>query len=71
MRLYKLTEEYVAETETEAIAASDYFRKDGEEHGYSVSSCGYIHKVKKAKGEIIDKKWVVKVVKIIGGIWDE
>lgn len=71
MRLYKQTEEYVADTEGEAIKASEYFKKDGIEKGYVVSSCGYTHKEKKQKGEVIDEKWIVKVVKVIGGIWDE
>lgn len=70
MRLLKKTEEYRVDSEIEAKEAMEKFRGEAAEKGYSVSSCGYTYKEKKAKGEIIDAAWVVKVVKIYGVVWD-
>lgn len=70
MRLYKVTEEYVANSEQEAINLIEAFRKDAEEKGYNLSSCKYTYKTKKAKGEIIDEAWPTVVTKVFGGIWD-
>ena len=40
MRLYKVTEEYVADSEQEAINLIEAFRKDAEEKGYILSFIG-------------------------------
>lgn len=71
MRLIKQTEEFCVDTEEEARAVQEHFRKEAAEKGYVISSSGYTYKTKKSKGEIVDEAWVVKVVKAIGGIWDE
>ena len=70
MRLYKVTEEYVADSEQEAVNIIEAFRKDAAEKGYTLGNCSYTYKTKKAKGEIIGECWTVVVKKILGGIWD-
>ncbi len=71
MRLIKRTEEYVVDTEEEAIKAIQNFREDAEEHGHTVGASGYTYKTKKAKGEIIGEQYLIKVTRILGGIWDD
>lgn len=71
MRLIKRTEEYVVDTEEEAIKAIQNFREDAEEHGHTVGASGYTYKTKKAKGEIIAEQYLIKVTRILGGIWDD
>ena len=70
MRLYKVTEEYVADSEQEAINLIENFRKDAESKGYILSGCKYTYKTKKAKREIIDEAWPTAITKVFGGIWD-
>lgn len=69
--LLKQTDEIRANSEEEAKAIMEDFRTDAKEKGYTLGASGYTYKTKKAKGEIIDEAWVVKVVKVIGGVWDE
>ena len=69
MRLLKETIEIRVNSEIEAKEAMEKFRSEAAEKGYSVGSCGYTYKEKKAKGEIIDEAWIVKVVKVYGGVW--
>lgn len=71
MRLIKRTEEYVVDTEEEAIKAIQNFREDAEEHGHTVGASGYTYKTKKAKGEVIGEQYLIKVTRILGGIWDD
>lgn len=71
MRLIKRTEEYVVDTEEEAIKAIQNFREDAEQHGHTVGASGYTYKTKKAKGEIIGELWVTSIKKIFGGVWDD
>lgn len=71
MRLIKRTEEYVVDTEEEAIKAIQNFREDAEEHGHTVGASGYTYKTKKAKGEIVGEQYLIKVTRILGGIWDD
>lgn len=70
MRLLKVTEEYRTDSEAEAKESMEKFRAEAKEKGYTVNSCGYTYKEKKAKGDIIDFAWVVKVVKTYGGVWE-
>ena len=70
MRLLKKIEEYRVDSEIEAKEAMEKFRSEATANDYSAGACGYIYKEKKSKGEIIDEAWIVKVVKIYGGIWD-
>lgn len=66
----KVTEEYRVDTELEAKAAMEGFRNEATQEGYVLNSCGYTRKEKKAKGEIIDEGYLIKVVKTYGGFWD-
>ena len=69
--LLKQTDEIKANSEDEAKAIMEDFRQKAKEKGYTISASGYTYKTKKAKGEIIDEAWVVKIVKQISGVWDE
>ena len=71
MRLLKQTEEYRADTEEEAKEIMEKFRQDAHDKGYTLGASGYTYKTKKAKGEIVDMAWVVKIQKVVGGVWDE
>ena len=71
MRLIKQTEEYTVDTEQAAIDLIKNFREDAESKGYILGASGYTYKTKKAKGEIIGEIWIGKIVKILGGVWDE
>lgn len=71
MRLIKKTEEYVVDTEEQAIAAIQNFRDTAANDGYVLGASGYTYKTKKAKGEIIGEQYVVKVTKVFGGVWDD
>lgn len=66
----KTTEEYRTNTEDEAKEAMEYFRKEAREKGYEIGACGYTYKTKKAKGEIIDTAYVVKVVKVFSPVFE-
>lgn len=69
--LLKQTDEIRANSEEEAKAIMEKFRKEAEEKEYIIGASGYTYKTKKSKGEIIDEAWVVKIVKQIAGVWDE
>ena len=71
MRLIKRTEEYVVDTEEQAIKAIQNFRDEAEKNEYVLGASGYTYKTKKAKGEIIGEQYLIKVTKILGGIWDD
>lgn len=71
MKILKQTEEYRTDNEEEAIALIEHYRKDAMDNGYVLGASGYTYKTKKAKGEIIDEAWVVKVTKVLGGVWDD
>ena len=71
MKILKQTEEYRTDSEEEAIKVIEGYRQDAIDKGYVLGASGYTYKTKKAKGEIIDEAWVVKVTKILGGVWDD
>ena len=71
MRLIKLTEEYVVDTEDQAVKAIQDFRDEANNKGYTLGASGYTYKTKKAKGEIIGEQYLIKITKILGGIWDD
>lgn len=71
MRTIKTTEEFKAYTESEAKEIMEKIRTEASEKGYAIGANGYTHKERKAKGEVIDECWIVKVVKIYGPIWEE
>lgn len=70
MRLLKVTAEYRVESEEEAKQMNEDFKKEAREQGYVLNSFAYTRKEKKSKGDIIDKGYLVKVVKVYGGFWD-
>ena len=71
MKRLKITEEYRAYTEEEAINAIAKARALQEEGGYVLGANGYKYKTKKQKGQIVGEAWVVNIKKVIGGVWDE
>ena len=52
MRLIKRTEEYVVDSEEDAIKLIQNFKDDAEKNGYILGASGYTYKTKKAKDEI-------------------
>ena len=71
MRLIKRTEEYVVDSEEDAIKLIQNFKEDAAKNGYILGESGYKYRTKKAKGEIIGEVWVCKITKILGGVWDD
>lgn len=71
MKRLKITEEYRAYTEEEAINTIAKARALQEEGGYVLGANGYKYKTKKSKGQIIGEAWVVTMTKIYGDVWDE
>lgn len=69
MILLKTTEEYRTESEFEAKELMEKMRANAAAEGYVLNQCGYTHKEKKAKGEVVDEAFVVKIVKIFNGVW--
>ena len=66
----KSTEEWRVNTEDEAKTAMENFRQSAATEGYEISSIGYTFKQKKAKGDIIDEAYVIKVVKKYASVFD-
>lgn len=66
----KETLEVRVDTEAEAKETMEGFRQRAAAEGYTLGSCGYTHKEKKKSGEIIAEAYIVKVVKVYGGVWD-
>ena len=71
MRRLKVTEEFKAYSEEEAIQAIEKMRTDQQKEGYTLGANGYKYKTKKAKGEIVAEAWVVTATKIFGEVWDD
>ena len=71
MRILKVTEEYRTDTEIEAKEAMENFRSNAGKEGYTLQSCGYTHKEKTLKHELVDEAYIVKVVKVFGTVWEE
>ena len=71
MKRLKITEEFKAYTEEEAIRAIEDWRSNQTKEGYVLSASGYKHKVKKAKGEIIAEAWIVTATKIFNEVWED
>ena len=71
MRLIKQTEEYVVDSEEEAIRIIQGFKDAAATNNYILGASGYTYKTKKSKGEIIGEVWVCKITKILGGVWDD
>ena len=71
MKKLKVTEEFRAYSEQEAIDAIENARAYQKEGNYVLGANGYKYKTKKSKGEIIGEAWVVSVTKIFDEVWDE
>lgn len=71
MKRLKVTEEYRAYTEEEAIQTITQARALQEQGGYTLGANGYKYKTKKSKGQIIGEAWVVTLTKIYDEVWDE
>jgi hypothetical protein len=71
MRLLKQTIETRTDSENEAKELIEKYRQEAKEKGYTIGSAGYTYKTKKSKGEIIGEAYVVKIVQIFGGLWEE
>lgn len=71
MRKLKITEEFKAYTEEEAIQALSDMRANQTKEGYILGANGYKYKTKKAKGEIIAEAWIVTATKIYGEVWED
>lgn len=70
MKRLKVTEEFRAYSEEEAIAAINKAREAQNTEGYQLGANGYKYKSKKSKGEIVDEAWIVTVTKIYNEVWD-
>lgn len=71
MKRLKVTEEYRAYSEEEAIEALNAARAHQEDGKYTLGANGYKYKTKKSKGEIIGEAWIVSVAKVFDEVWDE
>lgn len=71
MKRLKVTEEYRAYSEQEAIDALNEARAKQNTEGYTLGANGYKYKTKKAKGEIVGEAWIVSVTKVYDEVWDE
>ena len=63
MRLIKRTEEYVVDTEEQAITAIQNFRDEATQNGYVLGASGYTLKEKKSKGEVLYIEYKVTIEK--------
>lgn len=71
MKKLKVTEEFRAYSEQEAIDAIENARVHQKDGNYVLGANGYKYKTKKSKGQIIGEAWVVSVTKIFDEVWDE
>lgn len=71
MRKLKITEEFKAYTEEEAIQALNDLRANQTKEGYILGANGYKYKTKKPKGEIVAEAWIVTATKIFGEVWGD
>lgn len=71
MKKLKVTEEYRAYSEEEAMKAIAAARELQREGGYTLGANGYKYKTKKSKGEICAEGWLVSLTKIYNDFWDD
>lgn len=71
MKKLKVTEEFRAYSEEEALSAIAAARELQKKEGYVLGANGYKYKTKKSKGQIIGEAWVVSLTKIFDEVWDE
>lgn len=63
MKLLNTTEVYRVDEEPEAKALINTIKTEGLTKGYSIKSYSISYKEKRAKGEVVDKGYLVKVTK--------
>lgn len=71
MRKLKITEEFKAYSEEEAIQAIETLRANQASEKYILSNSGYKYKTKKSKGEVIAEAWIVTATKVFGEVWED
>ena len=71
MKKLKITEEFKAYSEDEAIQALEAMRANQSKEGYTLGANGYKYKTKKAKGEVVGEAWIVTATKIYGEVWED
>lgn len=71
MKKLEIQEKYRAYSEDEAKDFIETNRTAATTGNYILKKAGYEYKTKKAKGEVVDEAWVVTLVKVFNGIWEE
>lgn len=71
MTLYKKTEELITLSENEAKETIETYRQKAREEGFQITAAGYTYKTKKAKGQIIDEVFLVKIQMTYCSLWGE
>ena len=66
----QVTENYRIDTEEEVQAFNEQLKEESIEEGYILKSYSYTLKEKKAKGEVVDSAYAVKVVKEYSAFWE-
>jgi hypothetical protein len=69
--LLEKTESYRCNSENEAKEFIEKVKEEASEGGYTVKSYSSTLKEKKAKKEIVDSGYLVKISKIYGDFWEE
>lgn len=67
-RLLNVVETYRANTEEEAKSLIEEAKADS---SFILSKYSSEHKEKKAKGEVIDECYIVKLTKVYSDLWEE
>ncbi len=71
MTLYKKTEELITLSENEAKETIETYRQKAREEGFQITAAGYTYKTKKAKGQIVDKVFLVKIQMTYCSLWGD
>lgn len=71
MKKLEIQEKYRAYSEDEAKDFIETNRTAATTENYILKKAGYEYKTKKAKGEVVDEAWIVTLVKVFNGIWEE
>lgn len=69
-KLISAVEQYRLDTEEEATRFIEECKEAANEGGYTLKSYGTTFKEKKAKGEVIDEGYLVKITKDYDSFWD-
>lgn len=69
-KLISVVEQYRVDTEEEAARFIEECKEAANEGGYTLKSYGTTFKEKKAKGEVIDSGYAIRVSKEYDSFWD-